>query len=748
MFLIILNSIYTFFAEKDDFTLFLIGILKKILDYDTSDAEEKEICIGVKECVEDVLNFFDNVPENDKSKPNVVLSILNETEVFNNNIKYANNFQYEKFDKVVTFLNLQKNRDSAPTDEEPVNVASKAAPTATISDSILLLTTDGDEEFDVEEFISNLPQSKKKETQKFANLIEKISTSKNLYESFSDMNKKNRLKCIKTIKELDNDNTNETIKLLTSNIPNKVKSQIWSKMKNESITSSSDNKFKVWSDQILNFPWDSYSNNILLDSSKSSKQFLNNASLILDNCTYGQREAKHMFIKILAQSISNPNSKGKVVGLIGPAGTGKTRLVKEGISKVLNKPFANISMGGYNDAGSLEGFAYTYEGSRPGRIVDIINQCGVVDPIIYLDEIDKIGKEEVSNVIMHLLDPNQNSTFNDKYFGNIDIDLSKVTWVLSYNSANKLSYILRDRITEIRVKGYTVNEKIIIAENHLIPDICNELNLKVKVTKDVIKNLIQNYTCESGVRKLKEMLFDIMSEYNFKRTIKPTKNTAHTINTRNLNKYLLDKHPISMELTHSLSRVGKITGLYASTISIGGIIPIEVNWFPSDKILDCKLTGNLGKIMTESSQVAITVAWNYLDEETKKEYFKKWETGKQGFHIHCSEASIQKEGPSAGVALSVCLISLLLDIPISNKVGVTGEINLSGDVMEIGGVRDKLYGAKNAGCTLVLIPDANKKNLEQITKEFPDLQDKNFQVKTIKKLDEALKYCLMQSLEI
>lgn len=750
MFLIILNSIYTLFKESDDFTLFLIGLLKKILDYDTMDSEEQEICIGVKDCIEDVLNFFDNVSQNDKLKPNVVLSILNESEVFNNNIKYANNFQYEKFDKIVTFLNLQsKSKETLQFESEEPAKKSKVESRPPASDNILLLTTDFDDEFDVEEFISTLPKSKQKETQKFANLFERISTSKNLYESFSDMNKKNRMKCIQTIKELDNDNTNETIKLLTSQIPNKVKSQIWSKMKNESITSSSDNKFKVWSEEILNFPWNSYSKNILLESCKSSKQYLNNASLILDKCTYGQKDAKHMFIKILAQTISNPNSKGKVIGLIGPAGTGKTRLVKEGISKVLGKPSANISMGGYNDSGSLEGFAYTYEGSRPGRIVDIVKQCGVLDPIIYLDEVDKIGKEEVSNVVMHLLDPNQNNSFHDKYFGNIDIDLSKVTWILSYNSPNKLSYILRDRITEIEVSGYTVNEKMIIAENHLIPDICKDLNLKVKVTKEVIKSLIQNYTCESGVRKLKEILFDVLSEYNFNQTINKSKKEKQAIiDTRNLAKYLLNKNPISLEMTHVKSTIGKITGMYASAVSVGGIIPIEVNWFPSDKILDCKLTGNLGKIMTESSQVAITVAWNYLNTDIQKEYFDKWKEGKQGFHIHCSEASIQKEGPSAGVALTVCLISLLLNIPISNKVGVTGEINLSGDVMEVGGIRDKLYGAKNAGCTLALIPYANNKNLEQLKKEFPDLVDGNFQVKTIKTLQEALKYCLMSELKI
>lgn len=740
-FLIILNSIYSLFKNGDEFTLFLINLLKKILDYKANDDEEHTICIGVKECIEDVLNFFDTLSKKDRLKPNIVLNILNETEIFTNDIDYADNYNYEKFDKVVTYLDLRGKKRETPN-KKTTNTQSDTP------ESFLILATDNDEDdFDVEEFINSLPKSKQKETQKFATLMDKITTTKNLYVSFSEMNKKNRNKCIQAVQELDHDNTNEIIQLLNSNIPNKVKSQIWKKMKSETSSSSSDNKFKVWADYILKFPWNSYSTNALLENFKSPKQFLNNATTILNNCTYGQKEAKHMFIKLLAQMISNPQSQGRVIGLIGPPGVGKTLIAKE-LSGILNKPFSNISMGGYNDAGSLEGFAYTYEGSKPGRIVEVLLQHEKMDPVILLDEIDKVGKEEVANVVMHLLDPNQNRTFQDKYFGNIDIDLSKVTWILSYNDRNNISYILRDRITEIEVKGYTLNEKIIIADKYLVPEICKELNIDVKVHKDVITTLVKNYTFESGVRKLKEVLFDILSEYNYKNTLKQNNKMSGTITTRNLSNYLLDKNPISSEITHSSCNIGKITGLYASSISIGGIIPIEVNWFPSDKTLDFKLTGNLGKIMSESSQVAITVAWNYLSKKTQQEYFELWNVGKQGFHIHCSEASIQKEGPSAGVALCVCLISLLLKIPISNKVGVTGEINLSGDVLEVGGIRDKLYGAKNAGCNLVLIPESNKKHLEKIKKDCPDLVDKNFEVKTIKKINDALKYCLLKNLEI
>lgn len=1123
VFIIIFNTIYPSYKNKDEFIDYLNYINEKTDNYDKTDKKSIKMIQALKSVINSIFESIESKYEN----KDFILDIIDDEE-FEPQIIYTGSdiLKMQEMTDILVYLEIEAD-GSLPdkSKKDDINID--------FDKNNILIISPGNgnvesfhNDFDLEEFISKLPKNKKKETKKFADLIEKMSKTTNLYEEYVTIPKDKRIQCIETIKLLEKDKHHEIIGLLTSDIPTNIKSDIWDKMKSESKSISTDAKFQVWSNSILKFPWNTYSENVLANV-KNPKLFLKKSKEILDDCTYGQEQAKRMFIKLLAQMLKNPSSKGKVIGLHGPPGIGKchgyntpilmyngnikmvqdikvgeflmgddskprevlslargkddmyevipnkgdkytvnkehilclkqsgfpnikfrknrkskfqvnyiknnnrvcksfdnkekayaflsnhsnniieisvkdylklsenqkkrlkgyrvgvnfqekeveidpymigfwlgdgnsrqpyittqdscvikyffenlskynlylsyisqydykicnvsevkntnlfrntlkkynliqnkhipndykcnskenrlkllaglidsdgslhnnlsgfdfsntneiliddviylcrslgfacykkekktswtykgekkygkaftihisgegiediptiiprkkakkreqiknvlntsiqlksigydnyygfiidgnhryllhdfsvthnTKLIKEGISKILKKPFANMSMGGHSDTGSIEGFSYTYEGSKPGKIVDIITKCGVLDPIIYLDEIDKVGKESVINLLMSIVDPEQNNEFQDKYFGNVDIDLSKITWVLSYNNPNNFSYILRDRITEIKLDGYTENEKIVIAKKFLIPDICNELKIDAELNDSTIQNLIRNYTYESGVRKLKQCIYDILSEYNYKHTIKRRKITSNkskdVITLRTLPKYLIDKEPISPERIHANISIGKINGLYATSASLGGIIPIQLNWFPSDKTLDMKLTGNLGKIMKESTSVSITLAWNYISSEMRNKYQEEWKNGKQGIHIHCSETSMEKEGPSAGTALTVAIVSLLTKTPIRNDIGITGEIDLSGNVLKIGGLRDKLFGAKNAGCSLVLFPESNKENFEKIKKNSPELIDTSFKAIPISTLEEAIEYTLIKNISL
>ena len=598
-----------------------------------------------------------------------------------------------------------------------------------------------------ESYISSIKNAdEKNEVSNFVNIVKQTSNEKGTGESFHSMAPEMRSKCLESARQIANkisitsQNNSKIIQLLCSNIPENAKIEIYKHL-NFVNDSTEKNKFEIYFNHVMSFPWGRETPNIFNFISEP-KKFLQDAKLTLDECVYGHEEGKHSIIKYLSNLIGNNNSQGRVLGFVGPPGIGKTSLVREGISKILSRPFASMSLGGYTDAASLEGYSYTYEGSRPGRIVEIFKTAGCINPIIYLDEVDKIGKEEVVNMLIHLLDPSQNKTFQDRYFGNIDIDLSKVMFILSYNDSFSFSHILRDRITEIRLESFTDSDKISIAENYLVPRICKELNLDlISLHSDVIQKLILEYTSEGGVRKLREKIFDLFSEIKFQQNTnliaaKPNRR----ITLKNFEKFIKFKIPISIEKIHTEPRVGLVNGLYCcAELGVGGIIPIHVSWIPSEDLLQLQLTGNLGKIMKESSYVSKIVAWNYIQHKNQKKFLKKWKSGlKEGIHIHCSESSVEKEGPSAGLALTVAIISLFLNTTIKETVGMTGEIDLCGNVMEIGGLREKLFGAKRAGIKLVLFPQNNLKHFDNIVKKYPDLITENFKAIPVKTLEDAI----------
>jgi ATP-dependent Lon protease len=550
-------------------------------------------------------------------------------------------------------------------------------------------------------------------------------------------------------------NNNISMKILKSDMSLNEKKELLYKV--ETSQENKKGKFAEYIETILRFPYKKYIKTSIEDlkTPDDIKNFLDNANNILNSVVYGHDEAKHMIKCHLAQMITNPKSTGKIIGIQGPMGNGKTTLIEHGLSKILDLPFILIPLAGLSDVSFLIGHNYTYEGSRPGKIAVELIDKGVLNPVIFCDELDKVSSSvkgrEIINKLIQLIDPVQNNHYQDAYFGNINIDLSRAHFIFSWNDSSKIDPILLDRITIIKTKGFNVKQKIIIAKNYIIPKLIEEIGIKHKVIieNEVIEYIINKLTYEGGVRKMKELLFQILSEFNLQNIIKHVKNkNKFVINIKNINDYLKDKIPHNELIIKDTNTIGNVVGLYATINDVGGIIPIETRWCPSESMLSLNLTGNLGKIMKESANVAKTIAWERTDEVIKKDILDtKGGTSKHGIHIHCYEASIEKEGPSAGTALAVCLYSMFNKIPIKRDVGITGELNLSGDVMKIGGLEEKFYGAKLAGCKIVLFPLANVPDYNKIIHKNHDLFNDNFKAIPISTFDDALIYSLQRDIE-
>jgi hypothetical protein len=435
--------------------------------------------------------------------------------------------------------------------------------------------------------------------------------------------------------------------------------------------------------------------------------------------------------------------------------THNTSLIKEGVAKAMGKPFVFISLGGATDASFLEGHSYTYEGSIYGRIATGLIASKCMDPIFYFDELDKISQthkgQEITNLLVHLTDPVQNSHFRDKYFHNIDLDLSRATFIFSYNDPSLVDRVLMDRITQVETKYLLPKQKLYIAQNYLIPDMLKEVGLEPRTIifeDNLINKIIETYTREGGVRKLKSLLFNIIRELNLANLTKykiDNKNIVfpYKVLEENIKYFLRHKNEIEYDKIHKDNKVGVINGLYASSLGVGGVLPIETMWIPSSAALSIKATGSLEKVITESTQVACSLAWNYLDSETRTKYLKEWKDYPQGFHIHCPDGSTPKDGPSAGCALSLVIYSMLTNKKIKHDIAITGEINLQGKVTAIGGLEEKLEGAKRAGVKKVLFPKENMKDISRIKERNPTLIDNDFQVNEIESLDEAIKLALV-----
>jgi ATP-dependent Lon protease len=451
---------------------------------------------------------------------------------------------------------------------------------------------------------------------------------------------------------------------------------------------------------------------------------------VLDDSIHGHAHAKRQILKIISQWM-NGEQTGYCFGFEGSPGVGKTSLAKHGLSKCLKdadgqpRPFAFIALGGSSNGSTLEGHSYTYVNSTWGRIVDVLMDSKCLNPIIYIDELDKVSKtehgKEIIGILMHLIDPTQNTGYQDKYFSGIDVDLSKALFIFSYNDPNQIDSILLDRIHRIRFDNLSIDEKIVIVRSYMLPEITRKMGLEgaVELSDALIEHIVETYTLESGVRKLKEVMFDLHGEINVELLqcapdapppTLPIRVTVEDLET----KYLVKYDKITEKRIHEHREVGVINGLWANALGRGGIIPIQTMYFPSHSFLELKLTGMQGDVMKESMNVAKSLAWSLLSDAERAACLSHFEkTKEQGLHIHCPDGAVSKDGPSAGAAITVAIYSLLSGKPIDPLVAMTGEVNLQGKITEIGGLEHKIMGGLRAGVRKFLYPVANQLDLER-----------------------------------
>jgi endopeptidase La len=480
-------------------------------------------------------------------------------------------------------------------------------------------------------------------------------------------------------------------------------------------------------------------------------QQLTNINKTLEDSVYGHTDAKRQLERIIGQWITGKQS-GYCFGFEGPPGVGKTSLSKNGLAHCLknengeSRPFAFIALGGSSNGSTLSGHNYTYVGSTWGRIVDILMEKKCMNPIIFIDELDKVSRtehgKEIIGILTHLVDPTQNMCFQDKYFNGVDLDLSKVLFIFSYNDVSAIDKILLDRIHRIKFDYLTLLDKIEIVNKYLLPEIYTNMGIEdiIELSDDIITFVIDNYTNEAGVRKLKEILFEIVSEINLQLLKETTVFTFPIKVTKEdiRDTYLKNRHKVSRNTIHDEPRVGVMNGLWANSLGLGGLIPIQCFHFPSSKIFDLKLTGMQGDVMKESMNVAKTLAWNLTPSEAK-EPFHDEKNKEKGIHIHCPEGAVPKDGPSAGTAITIAIYSLINNRKIKNDIAITGEINLQGMVTEIGGLELKILGGIKAGVKSFIFPKSNTKDFNKFLEKYDKIDVSAIDFYPVDKIEQVLK---------
>lgn len=456
---------------------------------------------------------------------------------------------------------------------------------------------------------------------------------------------------------------------------------------------------------------------------------LDRAEQILDEDHYGLKKVKERIIQQLAVMALNRKQYGSILLFVGAPGTGKTS-IGQSIARALGREYVRISLGGIRDEAEIRGHRRTYIGAMPGRIMEGIKRSGVSNPVIVLDEVDKLAKDyggDPASALLEVLDPEQNSTFTDHYM-NVPYDLSNVLFVCTANSLDTIPEPLLNRMEVINFSGYTAVEKYQIARRHLLPKALDAMGIKknaLKVTDGAIRRIIDEYTMESGVRDLKKLINTLCRTA----AVQLVKNegTTLTVTKTNLEKYL-GKKQLHHERKLSSPEPGVVTGL--AWIRAGGeILFIESKLIPGKgKMI---ITGQLGDVMKESIQIALSLVKSLYPKESKV-------LDDHDLHIHVPAGAVPKDGPSAGITLTTALASLLTGKKVSPEYAMTGEVSLRGGVMPIGGLPEKLMAAQRAGITKVLIPADNEQDLDDVADEVKN----KLEIVPVKKVTEVLKLVL------
>jgi len=476
-------------------------------------------------------------------------------------------------------------------------------------------------------------------------------------------------------------------------------------------------------DWIVKAPWKKRSK-VLKD--------LNKAEEILEADHYGLEKVKERILEYLAVQQRVKRLKGPILCLVGPPGVGKTSL-GQSIARATNRKFVRMSLGGVRDEAEIRGHRRTYIGSMPGKIIQNLSKTGVRNPLFLLDEVDKMAMDfrgDPSSALLEVLDPEQNSTFADHYL-EVDFDLSDVMFVCTANSLNIPAPLL-DRMEVIRIPGYTEDEKTNIALKYLVPKQLRENGLKedeLTITENAVRDIIQHYTRESGVRNLEREISKICRKVVKSLLMKPRK-TRVLVTPRSMEKYLGVRR-FRFGKAEDNDQVGQVTGLAWTEVG-GELLTIESAVVPGKGKLTH--TGQLGEVMTESIQAAMTVVRSRAEMlGIDQDFHQKFDV-----HVHVPEGATPKDGPSAGVGMCTALVSALTNIPVRSEVAMTGEITLRGEVLPIGGLKEKLLAAHRGGIEKVLIPEENEKDLAEIPKNIKD----KLTIVPVKWIDEVLQHAL------
>ena len=521
---------------------------------------------------------------------------------------------------------------------------------------------------------------------------------------------------------------------------NEIKKQIdrLSRMHQDSSESSMIQNYIEW---MLEIPFGKFSN---------SKLSINTVEKQLNIDHYSLKKPKERVVEffavrelLLSRGDENGDNKGAILCFYGPPGVGKTSLANS-IAKALKRSLVRIALGGLEDVNELRGHRRTYLGAMPGRIVQGLIDAKEMNPLIVLDEIDKVGRSyrgDPTSVLLEILDPEQNISFRD-YYANFNIDISKAIFIATANDVSLIPPPLRDRMEFIQINSYTPQEKLEIAKKYLIPQELKKHGIKnneFSINTNAIKEVIEKYTREAGVRRLREKIAQIMrkSAKIILEKEKEKKGEDKKINITPSNlKSFLDKEIFEIEPSSGVNKIGVVNGLAWTSVG-GDVLKIEAVKILGKGLLE--LTGNLGDVMKESARIALSVNKTYIDKRFKS---KEQMYNKYNIHIHVPEGATPKDGPSAGIAMALAIVSVFLDKKVDSKIAMTGELTLSGEILPIGGLKEKLIAAYKAKMKRVLIPSKNhKKDLDDIPKEVLEM----LEIIPVNRIEEVFSYALIES---